>query len=132
MTKERLIKFLEKSVFPNYKNNLIILDNAGSHNNTLVKDAITESENKYLFSVPYSPETNSPIEQFFNQLKHYLKLNKKISKFDNLKNEIKNIIDTKIKRTHHRNYFNHAYKKTRKNMKNKSTRIKTLKNYKLK
>ena len=43
MTKERLLEFLEKNVFSKYKNHLIILDNAGSHNNELIKNAITKS-----------------------------------------------------------------------------------------
>lgn len=84
MTKERLVEFLEEFVFDKYKNNLIILDNAGSHRNNYVKDAITENENNYLFSVPYTPKTNV-IEMFFNQIKHYLKLNKKVLKSDELK-----------------------------------------------
>ena len=42
MTKERLLEFLEKHIFP-YKDHLIILDNAGSHNNELIKNAITKS-----------------------------------------------------------------------------------------
>ena len=58
MTKERLVEFLEEFVFDMYKNYLIILDNAGSHRNNYVKDAITENENNYLFSVPYTPKTN--------------------------------------------------------------------------
>ena len=33
MTKERFVKFLQDIVFKKYKNHLIILDNAGSHNN---------------------------------------------------------------------------------------------------
>ena len=53
MTKERLLEFLQEHIFPKYKNNLIILDNAGSHNNELIKNAIIESGNDYLFSVPY-------------------------------------------------------------------------------
>lgn len=72
MTKERLVEFLEEFVFDKYKNHLIILDNARSHRNNYVKDTITESENNYLFSVPYTPKTN-PIENYFNQIKHYLK-----------------------------------------------------------
>lgn len=64
MTKERLVEFLEEFVFEKYKNHLIILDNAGSHRNNYVKDAITESENNYLFSVPYTPKTNV-VEMFF-------------------------------------------------------------------
>ena len=58
ITNERLVEFLEEFVFDKYKNHLIILDNAGSHRNNYVKDAITESENNYLFSVPYTPKTN--------------------------------------------------------------------------
>lgn len=59
MTKERFVEFLEQYIFSKYKNNLIILDNAGSHNNQYVKDAIIKSGNKYLFfffiiTFPYS------------------------------------------------------------------------------
>jgi hypothetical protein len=38
MTKERLLEFLENHIFTKYKNHLIILDNAGSHNNELITD----------------------------------------------------------------------------------------------
>ena len=109
MTKERLVEFLEEFVFDKYKNNLIILDNAGSHRNNYVKDAITESENNYLFSVPYTPKTNV-VEMFFNQIKYYLKLNKKVLKFDDLKKEVKKAIK-KVKRENYKNYFLYAYKK---------------------
>ena len=51
MTKERFVEFLEANIFNKYKNHLIILDNAGSHNNEYVKQAIINSGNKYLFSV---------------------------------------------------------------------------------
>ena len=58
MTKERFIEFLEANIFNKYKNHLIILDNAGSHNNEYVKQAIINSGNKYLFTniitFPYS------------------------------------------------------------------------------
>ena len=76
MTKERLVEFLKENVFGKYKDNLIVLDNAGSHRNEYVKQAILESGNKYLFSVPYTPKKNV-IEMVFNQIKNYLKLNKK-------------------------------------------------------
>ena len=109
MTKERLVEFLEEFVFDKYKNHLIILDNAGSHRNNYVKDAITESENNYLFSVPYTPKTNV-VEMFFNQIKHYLKLNKKVLRFDDLKKEVKKAIK-KVKRENYKNYFLYAYKK---------------------
>jgi len=57
--KERLVEFLEKYVFNKYKNYLIVLDNAGSHRNNYVKNAITNSGNKYLFFVPYTTKNKS-------------------------------------------------------------------------
>ena len=47
--------------------------------------------NKYLFTVPYTPKTNA-IEMWFNQIKHTLKLNKKVLKFNELKLEVKKSI----------------------------------------
>jgi len=110
MTKERFVEFLEQYIFPKYKNNLIILDNAGSHNNQYVKDAIIKSGNKYLYSLPYMPKTNSPIENYFNQIKHYFKLNKKVLKYDELVKEIKNAIK-QVKKENYKNYFENAYNK---------------------
>lgn len=77
MTKERFVDFLKSKIFNMYNNHLIILDNAGSHKNDYVKKAIKNSGNKYLFSIPYTPET-SAAEGLFNQLKYYLKLNKTV------------------------------------------------------
>ena len=109
MTKERFVEFMEENIFNKYKNYLIVLDNAGSHRNSFVKDAIIKSGNQYLFSVPYTPKTN-PVEGMFNQLKHYLKLNKKVLKFDEIKKEIKTAF-TKIKKNNYKNYFLYAYDK---------------------
>jgi transposase-like protein len=109
MTKERLVEFLENNIFNKYKNHLIILDNAGSHNNEYVKSKIINSGNKYLFSVPYSPVTNA-IEMYFNQIKHSLKLNKSTLKFNELEQEVKNAI-YKVKKENYENYFTYAYKK---------------------
>ena len=53
-----------------------------------MKQAIIERDNKYLFSVPYTPKTNA-IEMVFNQIKHYLKLNKKVLKYPELKKKYK-------------------------------------------
>lgn len=61
MTKERLVKFLQDFIFGKYKDNLIVLDNAGSHNNNLVKEAVKNSDNKYLYSIPYMSSINSTI-----------------------------------------------------------------------
>ena len=80
MIKERLVDFIKCVIFNKYLNHLIILDNTESHKNNFVKNTIIESNNNYLFSVPYTSKTNV-IENMFNQLKYYLKLNKKILKF---------------------------------------------------
>ncbi len=43
-----------------------------------------------LYLIPYNPQLN-PIEQYFNQIKHYLKLNKQVLKYDELAIEIINV-----------------------------------------
>ena len=75
-TKERFVGFLQNYIFQKYKNYLLVLDNAIAHNNNLVKQAIIDSNNKYLFTISYTLKTNA-IEMWFNQIKHTLKLNKK-------------------------------------------------------
>ena len=61
-----------------------------------------------MYSLPYTPKTNSPIENYFNQLKYYLKLNKKVLKYDDLAIEIRNAIKN-ITKENYKNYFNNAY-----------------------
>ena len=107
-TKERMVDFIETQIAPKYKDHLIILDNAGSHHNNLVKEAILKSGNKYLFSVPYNPETNSPIESYFNQIKTYIKKNRDVYTFEGLENNVDKAID-KVKPENYKNYFKNAY-----------------------
>jgi len=130
MTKERFVEFLEANIFNKYKNHLIILDNAGSHNNEYVKQAIINSGNQYLFSLPYTPRCNV-IENWFNQLKHYLKLNKKVLKYDELVIEVKNAIK-QVKKENYKNYFENAYNKDayKDYVKKDSTLKRKIKNYK--
>ena len=56
------------------KNKLIILDNANSHRNQLVKDVI-KKDNDLLYAVPYQHYTNA-IEGYFNVLKSRLQKKK--------------------------------------------------------
>ena len=51
----------------------------------------------------YTPKTNV-IEMVFNQIKHYLKLNKKVLKYPELKREVGKAI-SKIKPMNYKNYF---------------------------
>jgi len=64
-------------------------------------------------------------------LKHYLKLNKELLKYDELNKAIKKAID-KIKTFQYAKYFNYAYKKEAfKNLIRKQSTLKRkLKNYK--
>ena len=107
MTKERLLEFLEKNIFSKYKDHLIILDNAGSHNNELIKNAITKSGNHYLFAVPYTPKTDA-IEQYFNQVKTYLKKDRNVANFQELEKNVEKAIN-KVKPENYKNYFEYAY-----------------------
>lgn len=107
VNKERFVDFLKEFIFSKYNNHLIILDNARVHNNNYVKDAILESGNKYQFSVQYTPDTNC-IEMFFNQIKNYLKLTRRVLKFKELEKEVISAIK-KVKKQNYKNYFQHSY-----------------------
>ena len=78
----------------------------------------------------YYPRLNS-IEQFFNQIKHYIKLDKP-NTFTELNKSVKTSID-KIKEDNYENYFIYAYNKYYYNNKQnnkKYTKRRTLKVYK--
>jgi transposase InsO family protein len=103
-----MVEFIETQIAPKYKNNLIILDNAKSHNNDMVKEAILKSGNQYLFTIPYTPITNSPIENYFNQIKTYIKKNRDVYTFEDLEKNIDKAVD-KVKPENYKNYFQYAY-----------------------
>jgi transposase len=129
MNKERFVEFMKEYIFRKYKDHLIVMDNAGGHRNNYVWDAITESGNQYLHSVPYTPVTN-PIEAFFNQVKHYLKQNKSVLRYNELNKSVENAI-AKVKPENYNNYFKYAYDKEQFKLPSKpSTRRRTLKKYK--
>ena len=106
-TKERMVEFFEKHIFGKYKNHLIIMDNARSHHNDLIKEAVLRSGNQLLYSIPYTPKTN-PIEEYFNQLKYYLKKYRNVNNFQQLKQNVITSL-SKIKSKHYENYFSHAF-----------------------
>ena len=84
------------------KNKLLLFDNARSHIAKSVLESIKNSGNDYVLNIPYHPQTN-PIESYFSELKHYIKLDSKIEYNDLLKS-IKQSIK-KIKKSHYRNHF---------------------------
>ena len=128
MTSDRLVEFLHKYVVGKYKNHLIIMDNAGSHKKQSIKDAVSHSKNRLLYSIPYKPQTNSTIENCFSQLKHYIKFEDTLS-FDKLKNAIEKSLK-KITKQNLDNYFQNAYGTRPNVVKKKSTRLKQTPIYK--
>lgn len=67
---DRMVEFLEKHITNEFKNKIIILDNASSHRNSKVKEIINK-HNHLLYAVPYQHFTNS-IENYFSMLKSCL------------------------------------------------------------
>lgn len=104
---ERLIEFVNEFITSKYRNQLVIMDNAPSHRKETVKQAIEKNGNKLLKSIPFYPRSNA-VENFFSQLKHYMRY-EKIKTFQELSDTIKHVIDTKIPSTSLRNYFTFAY-----------------------
>lgn len=127
---ERFNDFLTK-ILKNTKNNLIILDNGQIHKKEETKNIIKKSKNNLLYTIPYHPRLNC-IEQWFNQVKHYMKLDKSTT-FEQLKESLKKSIK-KIKKEHYENYFIYAYNKeiykNNKEKNKKSTKQRELKIYK--
>ena len=69
MNLQKMKDFLKKFINNKYKNNLIIMDNGGSHKSKQIRKYIEDKGNKLQYSVPYRPRTNA-IENYFNiQLK---------------------------------------------------------------
>ena len=84
------------------------MDNAVIHKSKKIREEIEYDNNNLLYSVPYHPETNS-IEEFFSQLKHYIK-KESPNTYDDIHKTIKNTIENKISKTHLSNYLKHSYK----------------------
>lgn len=114
-----------KDVCSKYKNKLIILDNGQIHKKDSTKQIIKESGNYLLYTIPYHPRLNS-IEQFFNQIKHYLKLYQ-AKNFSELKVNLKKAIKN-IKEESYKNYFIYAYNKEYYKEKRKSSKKKSISN----
>ena len=96
---ERFNDFLKK-ISRKVRGKLFVLDNWQIHKK--------ESGNYLLYTCPYHPRLNS-IEQFFNQMKHYIKLDKP-NTLTALDISVKTSID-KIKEENYENYFIYAYNK---------------------
>lgn len=130
MTSERMVEFINKFIKGEFKNYLVIMDNGGAHKSNLVKEAVNDTKNTLLYSVPYRPKTNA-IESWFNQFKHYFQLQEGGISYKELTKKVRKTIK-KIPKTSYLNYMKYAYvdKEIRKFIPKKSTRRKLTKTYK--
>ena len=82
---EQLIEFYKNNINRKYRNYLILMDNASPHKSLLLWKLIKDSGNSLLYCIPYNPQTN-PIEEFFSQLKHYIR-KKSLQDYKQIKRE---------------------------------------------
>jgi len=102
-----IIDFYNTYIKDKYKDYLIVMDNAVIHKNKKIKEVIEESGNKLMYSFSYHPETNA-IEEFFSQLKHYVK-KESPQTYAEISPVIEKIIKDKIKKEHLKHYLYHMY-----------------------
>jgi transposase len=70
---ERFLAYVEQLLVPTLKpNDIVVLDNLGSHKGKAVRRAIRAAGARLLFLPKYSPDLN-PIEQVFAKLKAFLR-----------------------------------------------------------
>jgi transposase len=106
------------------------MDNGGAHKSKMIKEAIDNTNNKLLYSVPYRPKTNA-IESWFNQFKYHFRFISNTYTFSELKNSVGKSI-RQIPKKSYNNYLKYAYndKETRKFEEKTSNRRLKLKRYK--
>ena len=107
MNADRMVEFIDKFIKGKYVNNLIIMDNGGSHKSPKIKTSIEETRNKLQYRVPYKPQINA-IENFFSQLKHYFGYEEDKFSYIELLKSLKNAF-LKIKKANYPNYFQYTY-----------------------
>lgn len=70
---ECFLLYVEQFLVPTLKpNDIVIMDNLGSHKAQAIRIAIAKAGARVLFLPPYSPDLN-PIEQVFSKLKNTLR-----------------------------------------------------------
>ena len=107
---QNILDFYNEYIKDEYKDYLVIMDNAVTHKSKIIRQVIEETGNHLTYSVPYHPETNGGIEEFFSQLKHYIK-KESPNTYQDIVDCIKRILVTKIRKTNLYNYFKHLYRK---------------------
>jgi len=122
---DRMVEFLEKHITNEFKNKIIILDNASSHRNPKVKEIINQ-HNHLLYAVPYQHFTNS-IENYFSMLKSRLQKLDGLTHVE-LKRNITKVIQ-EIPKDKYRNIVKGAYERPEKYVSKNKTRKRPKKNY---
>ena len=122
---DRMVEFLEKHITNEFKNKLIILDNASSHRNPKVKEIINQ-HNHLLYAVPYQHFTNS-IENYFSMLKSRLQKLDGLTHAE-LKRNITKVIQG-IPKEKYRNIVKGAYERPEKYVSKNKTMKRPKKNY---
>ena len=122
---DRMVEFLEKHITNEFKNKIIILDNASSHRNPKVKEIINQ-HNYLLYAVPYQHFTNS-IENYFSMLKSRLQKLDGLTHTE-LKRNITKVIQG-IPKEKYRNIVKGAYERPEKYVSKNKTRKRPKKNY---
>jgi transposase len=103
---ERFRVYVEKVLVPTLRpDDIVIMDNLGSHKSKAVRQAIRGAGAKLLFLPKYSPDLN-PIEQFFAKLKHHLRKAQRRSR-EAVCQAIAQILDT-VSAQECKNYLAHA------------------------
>ena len=70
---ERFLAYVEQFLVPTLKrNDIVVLDNLGSHKGKAIRNAIRAAGARLLFLPKYSPDLN-PIEQVFAKLKGFVR-----------------------------------------------------------
>jgi putative transposase len=108
MNTERMVAFLTQHIVGRFRNHLVVMDNAGAHKKPEIRATITNSGNELLYTIPYTPKTNA-IENWFSQLKHYLKKDGVLT-LSALRTSVRTAIG-KIRPENYLNYFRFAYRK---------------------
>jgi transposase len=122
---DRMVEFLEKHITNEFKNKIIILDNASSHRNPKVKEIINQ-HNHLLYAVPYQHFANS-IENYFSMLKSRLQKLDGLT-YTELKQNITKVIQG-IPKEKYRNIVKGAYERPEKYVSKNKTRKRPKKNY---
>jgi len=101
-----LCNFIDNKL-SNYKNHIIILDNAVFHKSKKVVEKLKLYKIQPLYIVPYHPE-NNPIERLFSQIKSYLNM-ANYQSFEEIQKGLVYITRNKILKKHLESYIKTLY-----------------------